>query len=45
MKRLVFLGFGRYGQTVLDIAEQLRYDPIRILDDSIEGHELSNFKS
>lgn len=45
MKRLIILGSGGYGRTVLDIAEQLGYDPIIVLDDAISGYELLTFES
>lgn len=43
--RLIILGSGGYGRTVQDIAEQLGYDLIVVLDDSHPGHELSTFSS
>ena len=42
MKRLVILGFGGYGRTVYDVAEQLGYS-ITILDDSDKEHPLDSF--
>ena len=41
--RLVILGAGGYGRTVADVAEQLGYDDIIVLDDAIEGKGLSTF--
>ena len=41
--RLVILGAGGYGRTVADVAEQLGYDDIIVLDDALEGKELSTF--
>lgn len=43
-KRLVILGSGGYGNTVLDIAEQLGYEIVAILDDKDEKHPLSSYK-
>lgn len=40
--RLIILGFGGYGRTVGDIAEQLGYEII-YLDDSIENYPLNSF--
>lgn len=37
-KRLVILGSGGYGNTVLDIAKQLGYEIVAILDDKDEKH-------
>ena len=42
MKRLVILGFGGYGRTVYDVAEQLGYS-ITVLDDSDKEHPLDSF--
>lgn len=42
MKRLIVLGFGGYGHTVVDVAEQLGYST-QFLDDSIPDHPLSSF--
>lgn len=42
MARLVILGFGGYGRTVADIAEQLGYT-IQFLDDSIQGYSLFSY--
>ena len=44
MKRLVIFGFGGYGRTIKDVAEQLGYSPL-ILDDSLSAHPLSTFSS
>lgn len=41
--RLVILGAGGYGRTVADVAEQLGYEDIIVLDDALEGKELSTF--
>lgn len=41
--RLVILGAGGYGRTVADIAEQLGYEDIIVLDDALEGKGLSTF--
>lgn len=43
-KRLVILGSGGYGNTVLDIAEQLGYEIVAILDDKYEDHPLSSYR-
>lgn len=44
MKRLVILGAGGYGRTVVDIAQQLSYSTI-VLDDADPAHPLSTFSS
>ena len=44
MKRLVILGAGGYGRTVVDVAEQLGYSTI-VLDDADTAHPLSTFSS
>lgn len=44
-KRLIIIGSGGYGRTVLDIAKQLGFNPIIILDDKSPGYELSAFSS
>lgn len=44
MKRLVILGFGGYGRTVKDVAEQLGYSTI-VLDDADPAHPLSSIQS
>ena len=41
--RLVILGAGGYGRTVKDLAEQLGYSPIIILDDKDLYHPLSSY--
>lgn len=41
--RLVILGAGGYGRTVADVAEQLGYEDIIVLDDALEGKEISTF--
>ena len=41
--RLVILGAGGYGRTVADVAEQLGYEDIIVLDDALEGKGLSTF--
>ena len=43
--RIVILGSGGYGNTVKDVAEQLGYKIIAVLDDSIPDHELSTWSS
>lgn len=43
--KLVILGAGGYGRTVQDIAEQLGYNPIVILDDADPDYPLSSFVS
>lgn len=42
--KLVILGSGGYGNTVLDIAEQLGYKIVAILDDKDEKHLLSSYR-
>ena len=42
MKRIVILGSGGYGRTVVDVAVQLGYSTI-ILDDADPAHPLSTF--
>ena len=42
--KLVILGSGGYGNTVLDIAEQLGYEIVAILDDKDEKHPLSSYR-
>lgn len=42
--KLVILGSGGYGNTILDIAEQLGYEIVAILDDKDEKHPLSSYK-
>ena len=42
--KLVILGSGGYGNTVLDIAEQLGHEIVAILDDKDERHPLSSYK-
>lgn len=44
-KRLIVLGAGGYGRTVVDLAEQLGYASIITLDDKSVGFELSTFIS
>ena len=41
--RLVILGAGGYGRTVADVAEQLGYEGIIVLDDALEGKGLATF--
>ena len=41
--RLVILGSGGYGHTVADVAEQLGYGIITVLDDADPSHPLSSF--
>ena len=43
MSKLVILGAGGYGHTVKDIAEQLGYEIIAVLDDSLSASLLSSF--
>lgn len=43
MSKLVILGAGGYGHTVKDIAEQLGYEIIAVLDDSLSDSPLSSF--
>lgn len=45
IKPLIILGSGGYGRTVLDIAEQLEYSPIIVLDDAEPVHPLSSYTS
>lgn len=42
--KLVILGSGGYGNTVLDIAEQLGYEIVALLDDKDKKHPLSSYK-
>ena len=42
--KLVILGSGGYGNTVLDIAEQLGYEIVAILDDKDDKHPLSSYR-
>lgn len=42
--KLIILGSGGYGNTVLDIAEQLGYEIVAILDDKDENHPLSSYR-
>ena len=44
-KRLIILGAGGYGRTVVDLAEQLGYAPIITLDDKFTDFKLSTFRS
>ena len=44
MKKIVVLGFGGYGRTVADIAQQLDYLNI-VLDDADPAHPLSSYQS
>lgn len=44
MKRLVVLGSGGYGRTVVDVVHQLNYSTI-VLDDADPAHPLSSFQS
>lgn len=41
--RLVILGAGGYGRTVADVAEQVGYNDIVVLDDAIENMSLSSY--
>lgn len=43
--RLIILGFGGYGRTVADVAEQLGYSPIIFFDDSLRDFPLNSFIS
>lgn len=42
MKQLVILGSGGYGHTAQDLAEQLGYEIIAVLDDADSSHPLSS---
>lgn len=42
-KKIVILGAGSYANTVKDVAEQLGYEIIAMLDDKLAGFELSSF--
>ncbi len=42
--KIVILGSGGYGNTVLDIAEQLGYEIVAILDDKDKKHPLSSYR-
>ena len=42
-KRLVILGSGGYGRTLIDLAEQLGYKDIITLDDKDPEHPLCSF--
>lgn len=44
-KNLIILGAGGFASTVRDVAEQLGYEIIAMLDDKLLGFELSNFSS
>lgn len=44
MKRLIILGAGGYGRTVVDVAHQLGYSII-VLDDADSAHPLSSFQT
>lgn len=44
MKRLIILGAGGYGRTVVDVAHQLGYSII-VLDDADPAHPLSSFQT
>lgn len=43
--KLVILGSGGYGRTLMDIAEQLGYEILTVLDDKIPNRELATFSS
>lgn len=43
--RLIILGAGGYANTVSDVAEQLGYEIVAMLDDKFQGLELSTFQS
>lgn len=45
MKKLVILGAGGYANTVKDVAEQLGYEIIAMLDDRFPDKSLSTFSS
>ena len=45
MARLVILGNGGYSQTLQDVAEQLGYEILAVLDDKLPNHELSTFST
>ena len=42
-EKLVILGAGAYANTVKDVAEQLGYEIVAMLDDKLHGFELSTF--
>ena len=42
--RLVILGSGGYGRTLFDIAEQIGYNQIVILDDKDSEYSFSSFE-
>lgn len=44
-KPLIILGSGGYGRTALDVAEQLEYNPVIVLDDADSEHSLASFKA
>ena len=44
-KRIVILGAGGYSNTISDVAEQLGYELVAMLDDKLPGLELSTFHS
>ena len=43
MKKLIILGNGSYSQTIQDVAEQLGYEILAMLDDKDEKNPLSSF--
>ena len=43
MKKLVILGNGGYAHTLIDVAEQLGYEILAVLDDKDEQHPLTSF--
>ena len=45
MNNLIILGSGGYGRTVLDIAEQLGYRNLIVLDDADSEHPLASFEA
>ncbi|MCR5835246.1 MAG: hypothetical protein K6G88_01925 [Lachnospiraceae bacterium] len=42
--KLIILGSGGYGRTIYDIAEQLGFNPITVLDDSNSERPLDSFE-
>ena len=43
--KLVILGNGGYSQTLQDVAEQLGYEILAVLDDKLPNHELAIFST
>ena len=44
-KRIIILGAGGYANTVSDVAGQLGYEILAMLDDKLQGFELDTFQS